>query len=117
MKLAVVGSQTGISRDFVNKALTEFVERVSPIDLVISGGAVGVDTFAEEWALGIAPVKKLLPDWKRYGKPGGPIRNQQIVNECDQIMIFWDGDSPGTRGTLKMALKSGKPITLFVRPG
>ena len=116
MKLAVVGSQTGILREFVNKALTEFLERVSRIDLLISGGAVGVDTFAEDWVLGIAPTKIFRPEWTKYGRPAGPIRNQKIVDECDQIMIFWDGISPGTKTTFDMAMKSGKPMTVFIRP-
>ena len=116
MKLAVVGSQTGIPKYFVVCALSEFVERVSRIKLIVSGGAIGVDTFAEEWALGVAEVKIFEPEWNKYGKPAGAIRNQKIVDECDQIMIFWDGKSPGTKITLDMALKSGKPITLFVNP-
>jgi len=116
MKLAVVGSQTGIQRDFVNKALAEFAGRVSPITLMVSGGADGVDTFAEDWALGVCEKKIFDPEWTKYGKPAGAIRNQKIVNACDQIMIFWDGKSPGTKITLRMAMKSGKPITLFVRP-
>ncbi len=112
MKLAVVGSRKGISSQFVKEKLLSLIRFGNSI---ISGGAAGVDSFAADWAYdNMIPVEIFLPDWAKRGKQAGAIRNQQIVDACDEIMIFWDGKSKGTKITFDMALKAGKPITLFV---
>lgn len=113
MKLAVVGSRTGFNREFVNRILNEFFERYPSITSIVSGGARGVDRFAEEWAAGRLPVIIIKPDWRKYGKSAGAIRNQKIIDACDHVLAFWDGQSKGTKITLDMALKAEKQITLI----
>jgi len=62
-----------------------------------------------------ASIITFTPEWDKYGKRAGAIRNQEIVNEADTIIAFWDGQSKGTKITIDMALKAGKPLDLFVR--
>ncbi len=114
MKLAIVGSRTGMPREKVFGVLYDFQSK-NKIELVISGGAKGVDTFAIDWA------KKnnikwniIYPDWTHFGKPAGAIRNQKIVDQCDEIMIFWDGQSKGTKITLRMVEKAKKTFHLHI---
>ena len=116
MKLGVVGSRKGISPEIVSLILDDLKTR-KEIDEVISGGAHGVDTFAARWAKknGIE-VQFFSPDWKTFGKSAGAIRNQKIVDESDELIIFWNGESKGTEITIKMVKKAGKPFHLFT-PG
>jgi hypothetical protein len=114
MKLAIVGSRT-----FDNKLLeieyihllktayeTLFGEKIE----VISGGAKGADSLAEKAALvSEIPVKVYKPDWNKYGKSAGYIRNQQIIDVCDMVLAFWDGKSKGTKDTIQKAKKAKKP--------
>jgi len=114
MKLGVVGSQTGISREKVNMILDDLKSK-HDIDLIVSGGAKGVDTFAVDWAKkNKIKYKEFEPEWTKYGKPAGPIRNQKIVDESDEVALFWDGKSPGTASTLKMVEKAKKIFHLHI---
>ena len=61
--------------------------------MVVSGGAQGADTVAEEAACQRGLTVLVLPaDWDGLGRKVGPIRNQQIVDAADQLVTFWDGE-------------------------
>jgi predicted Rossmann fold nucleotide-binding protein DprA/Smf involved in DNA uptake len=114
MKLGVVGSRENIERGKVYAILDDFRAK-HEIDMIVSGGADGVDTFAEDWAKKNRMSRMILcPKWKKFGKPATAIRNQIIVNESDELMIFWDGKSPGTAMTLKMVEKAKKVFHLHI---
>lgn len=83
---------------------------------VISGGANGVDTLAEQWA------KKnglefcaYLPNYKVFGGKYAPIvRNREMVEFSDECVAFWDGKSKGTLMTVKYALSLGRKIIVHL---
>jgi predicted Rossmann fold nucleotide-binding protein DprA/Smf involved in DNA uptake len=106
MKLAVIGSRT-----FTNKVLLEkTLARVkTPISLLISGGAIGADTLAKEWAEenGI-PTKIYKPDYDKYGKRAPLERNTIIVEAADCVLVFHDGKSNGTLDALRKAERLGR---------
>ena len=58
------------------------------------------------------PIKRYLPDWKKYGKAAGPIRNKQMVDICHKVICFWDGKSKGTESLIRYAKKSEKKIDI-----
>lgn len=112
MKIAIVGS-----RGFKTlKAVDAFVkEHVSDGDIIVTGGALGVDSAA------MAAVKKYgrsvlvhYPDWNTYGKKAGYLRNVKIVEDADVVVAFWDGFSKGTAHTISEAQKAGKGVQVFV---
>lgn len=101
MKVAIVGS-----REYPNmKQVLDFVASLPEYTEVVSGGARGVDTFAQKaaearWDLDIS----IFPaDWNRHGKGAGYIRNREIVEYADYVVAFWDGKSSGTKHTIKLA--------------
>ncbi len=112
MKLAVVGSRDFSDLSMVEKVLTVDVNRITEI---VSGGARGVDTAAAAFAekQGIK-IKVFLPDWDKFGRAAGPIRNKQIVEYCDEIIAFWDGKSPGTKSSLMLARNLEKNTTVIM---
>ena len=112
MKLGVVGSRKKITLEKVFLVLDDFALR-NKIDRIISGGAMGVDTFAVEWAERHNVKWDIFkPDWQKFGKAAGAIRNQIIVDASDELLIFWNGESPGTKITMQMAKKANKPFNL-----
>jgi hypothetical protein len=62
---------------------------------VVSGGATGADKGGEEYANAeFIPIKLFPANWEKYGKAAGPIRNREMVEYADAVVLF-----PGGRGT------------------
>ena len=80
------------------------------VGCVVSGGANGVDTLAEHWAKrNHIEFIAYLPQWKKFGKKAGIIRNHEMIEFCDVLISFWDGKSKGTLDTIIYAKKLGVP--------
>ena len=110
MKLAIVGGRD--LNDYTLLANTIF-SSLCPIDFIteiVSGGAKGVDTLVGNFAEnnGI-PLKVFPAEWNKYGKSAGFIRNQTIVDNCDMVLAFWNGESRGTDNTIAKAKKAKRP--------
>lgn len=85
-------------------------------ELIISGGAKGIDTVAENYADKHRISKLILrPKYKLYGKAAPLKRNETMIDLADAVLIVWDGTSRGTRHTIESAQKKGKPITVIER--
>ena len=110
MKIAIIGS-----RNFTNyKLLQEILEQYKPkITLVVSGAAKGADSLGEKWALENNIQTLIFPaDWNQYGKRAGFIRNEDIIKNCDCCVVFWDGESKGTKHSLSLCKKYNKPVKI-----
>jgi hypothetical protein len=70
---------------------------------VISGNAKGADSlgirFAERNNL---PFRIFAPDWQKYNRSAGIVRNIEMANVADFCLCFWDGKSPGTNHMRKI---------------
>ena len=87
MKIAVIGS-----RNIKNIDLTEFAPKNTTE--IISGGAVGVDSLAREYAIenGIK-FTEIKPEYNLYKKGAPPKRNLKIIQNSELLLAFWDGKS------------------------
>ena len=116
MRVCICGSRSITDQDSVFHYLNHLT---ADLDLtrvtIISGGASGVDRLAEKWASnkGI-PIKRFLPDWYRYGKRAGLIRNHKMVEASDLIIALWDGVSRGTAHTIITAHKFNKLVRMKI---
>ena len=79
---------------------------------IVTGHAKGADMFAEEFATekGIE-LKVFKPEWNRYGRGAGPMRNKEMLSyakeETPFVIAFWDGKSKGTGNMIETAKKNG----------
>ena len=106
MKVAVVGSRS--------IKWVDLEKYVSHADEIVSGGAIGVDSCAAEYAARTGKkLTEFLPDYATYGRSAPIVRNRLIVEYVDEIYAFWDGSSRGTRYVVDYAAKVGKPCRLF----
>ena len=106
MKLLVVGSRSIEKID-----LSQYISK--DVDAIISGGAKGIDSLAEQYA-DLHRISKYIirPRYDLYGRAAPLKRNDQMVDLADAILVIWDGSSKGTQHTLKYARSKNKPITL-----
>lgn len=101
MKTIICGSRTIFDRDLVFSVIESAPFR-SQISTIFCGGASGVDVLGAAWALqNHLPIVYYRPDWVKYGKPAGIIRNMEMATYADALIAVWDGKSPGTGHMLK----------------
>lgn len=75
---------------------------------VVSGHATGVDQMGERYAENNRlPLKKFLPDWERYGKAAGCMRNIEMAKYAEACICIWGGESTGTNHMIRMAKQFG----------
>lgn len=96
--------------DYVGRVLDGFPDN----DGVISGGSKGVEQLVEQWAGRVRkPFHKIPPNIKLHGSRGAfDIRNSEIINKVDKLLVFWDGCTPGVVDTLAKCMLTGKPAIL-----
>ena len=110
MKLAIVGS-----RGLIVNNLKEYITDLPKVDMIISGGAKGIDTCAKEFAAANGIVfNEILPEYKKFGRAAPLIRNKQIVKTADKVLVFWDGKSKGTSFVLNELKKDNKSFELYI---
>lgn len=103
------------SRNFGDLHLVrERVRSLHPGDVVVSGGARGVDNTAASAAhrLGIV-VTVHEADWSQ-GKLAGKDRNWTIIKDCDRVEAFWDGLSNGTAHGIAAAVRFRRPVRIWM---
>jgi len=107
MKLAIIGS-----RSIENLNLDEYIKEKP--DVIISGGAKGIDTIAWKWALeNHIEIIVYRPDYNLNGKCAALKRNDIIISEADKIIAFWDRKSTGTKYVIDRAIKLNKPVEVI----
>ena len=108
MKVAIIGSRD-LHMD-IGKYIKKYVD-VKNITLIISGGARGIDTLAEKYAIEHdIPMKIFYPEYENHGSNAPLRRNIDIVDMADIVVAFWDKESRGTKFVIDYARKSGKKL-------
>ncbi len=111
--VGIVGSRGFDDYELLKKSVLEAI-KPELINMIISGGAVGADTLAEEFAREFSiPVKVFKPNRKKYGYEASHMRNTEIVENSTLILAFWDGHSTGTKDSLVKAERMGIPVILI----
>lgn len=117
MRLGIIGSREFSDYDLLKKTLKQhwFCSQWGTwIKEVVSGGAKGADFLAARWAKeNHIKLTEYIPDWEKYGKRAGPIRNEDIVKNSDAVLAFWDGKSKGTGNSLSIAKRLKKPTIII----
>ena len=108
MKIAIIGSRT-LTVSCLGKYLPSYTTEI------VSGGALGIDTCAREYAkqCGI-PLTEFLPDYDKYGRRAPIIRNDLIVEYADMVIAFWDGKSRGTQYVIRKCRETNTPYKVFM---
>lgn len=112
MKCIIAGSRT-TNVENVLKAL-ELCPFLEEITEIVSGCARGADSYgellAEEYNL---PVKKFPAQWDVYGRGAGHIRNAEMAEYADSLVLIWDGTSSGSLNMLNTAKKNKMKIFVY----
>lgn len=113
MIVGIVGSR-GFTDEAFMEQMVEDAVGIENIDCIVSGGAKGADSLGERLAIKHnIPTIIYKPNWLKYGKSAGMIRNKEIVEASDVVIAFWDGESKGTMNTIQTCMKQGVTHHIF----
>ena len=125
MKVCVAGS-----RSFSEPELIEqFVALLDRDCEVVTGGAKGVDTWAHNAAVehGFTKTWVMEAQWsnqrsptfdksKNYDPAAGYRRNEAMRDYADIVVVFWDGESRGSKHMIGISRAAGKLLAVITRP-
>ncbi len=110
VKILITGSRkvTDVSLIF-----SKLKQEVKEGDVIIHGGAKGVDSiahaFCNENNISVVIVKPVYPSKKEYYLH----RNAEMIGMCDRVIAFWDGKSRGTDFTIRYARARNLDVKIF----
>jgi len=108
MKTIIAGGRNITDYSVVERAIKDSGFTITE---VVTGRCRGVDWCGEDYAEanGI-PVKPFPAEWNRYGTMAGPIRNRQMAEYGEALILVWNGKSRGSANMLEEATKRGLKI-------
>ncbi len=122
--VGIIGGREVKDYDFVKSKCDVIINKIKALFInakivIVSGGAKGADKLGERYA----EERKIetiiyLPDWKKYGKSAGFIRNTLIAEKSNVIIAFPEIKSDetlsrGTMDTIKKMKKLDKIVKCF----
>ena len=105
MKTIIAGTRDlQFDNEWIIKRLDDIIDEDNPI--ILSGVSGNVDLFGKKYAEMRGYEFESFPaNWLQFGNAAGPIRNQEMVNEADRLILIWDGFSKGSKDILKKAIR------------
>ena len=113
-KVIVAGSRDFNNYELLKEKLDLYLQNKESVE-IISGGARGADRLGERYAREsgkVCTLSRMEAQWNRYGKSAGAIRNRQMGDVADALVLFWDGSSPGSKDMLGVALDKGLDVRI-----
>ncbi len=114
-RLVIAGSRDFNDYTLLSKAVDKHLgDKVDNAKIIIiSGTAPGADQLGERYAKERGYKLECYPaDWGHYGKAAGPVRNMNMANVADDVIVFWDGESSGTKNMIETAKAKSIPCTV-----
>jgi len=109
-KILVTGSREIRDKEFVESILEEHINKKR--DIIIHGGASGVDHWVEAWCLKnlvtTKVVRPIFTDKKDYYLH----RNAEMIGMCEEVLAIWNEKSRGTKFTIEYAKARSIPVII-----
>lgn len=117
-KVLACGSRHYQDKAEVNRVLDTIRAKRGPGMLLITGGAVGADELARQWATSRKVDHLVLyAKWETQGKSAGPIRNARMLKQKPKLvvafMVHIDGENRGTKNMISLAQDAGVKVKRF----
>ncbi|MDB4864791.1 DUF2493 domain-containing protein [Euryarchaeota archaeon] len=122
INLAIVGSSRFYDYEIFENLIEDWVDVNGYPDLVIVGGASGVDYMAERWAdNNSTPIAVFTEEWndpdrtlRDRGRPeAGNTLTKKILNAATDILAIPSKTSKWTRIVIEMAMEMKIPTTIY----
>jgi hypothetical protein len=123
MKICIIGSRSIDKAEFVIPILDRFMkDHVVGTPVILSGGAKGVDQITKSYAranninlVEFLPYH-LIDNRTPFSSKYFFLRNKQMIDNADKVLIIWDTRSKGTEYGIKYAQKIKIPVMVIKSP-
>lgn len=113
-RVIIAGSRGFTNYEFLKDTMDRLLVNKHDCDIaIVCGEARGADTLGKKYAVERGyRVLSFQADWEKYNKSAGYIRNAEMADNADALVVFWDGKSRGTKNMIEIASKKGIPIRI-----
>lgn len=113
-RVIIAGGRDFSDYQLLRKKMDILLSEVADEIVIVCGMARGADRLGEQYAKAKDFRIDYYPaNWGKYGKRAGYIRNEQMAQNADALVAFWDGKSRGTKHMIETAQKSGLKIRVI----
>lgn len=110
-RVIIAGGRDFNDYPLLKATMDELLVNITDDITVLCGQARGADTLGEQYAKKRGYAVSYYPaNWEKYGKRAGYLRNEQMAQNADALVAFWDGKSHGTSHMIGLALQYGLKV-------
>jgi len=114
IKLVIAGGRDFNDMELLNSTLQELYISKGIVIEDVCGLARGADILGKQWAIAHGcKVHEKAADWDKYGKSAGYKRNKEMGEFADEVLVFWDGVSKGTKHMIDLTKMMNKPLNII----
>lgn len=105
-RVIIAGGRDFDDYDLVVSTMDKLLQNITEPITIVCGMARGADTLGERYAISKGyEVARFPADWGKFGKAAGYKRNEQMAQNADALVAFWDGRSRGTKHMIDLTHK------------
>ena len=112
MRVIIAGGRDFSDYDKLRRTVTHLLSRQVEV-VVVCGEARGADSLGKKLATEMGwGVQSFHADWQKNGKSAGYKRNEEMAQNADALIAFWDGESKGTKHMIDIAKRYRLPARI-----
>lgn len=103
-RVIIAGGRDFDDFEFLERTMDNLLSNITDDIEVVCGMARGADALGDLYASKKNYSVRYFPaEWEEYGKSAGYKRNEQMAQNADALVAFWDGKSRGTKHMIDIA--------------
>lgn len=114
IRIAVIGSRFFDGIELVSTYLDENIIMHNNLTLISCGSGSVYNVTKDYSNTNKIKFLDLKVKWRLYGRESRPIRNRELIEMADRIIVFWDGECKDTRSIITDAKRQGKDCQALV---
>ena len=119
VRLIIAGTRDFNSFESLEREVIDFLEELNGGSAkgteIISGTARGADKLGEKFARKYSlTLTKCPANWDEYGKSAGYRRNVDMADYANACIVFWDGESKGTKHMIDIAKRKDLKLKIVM---
>ena len=105
-RLVIAGGRDYRDYDRLSQEVDRYLKELHPKEkvIIVSGTAKGADRLGEEYARKKGYRLEEYPaNWQHFGRAAAVKRNLEMAQLADAAIVFWDGESAGSKNMIDCA--------------